>query len=82
MQTHRSVLSSLRNFIEFQKGRNEQIYEWDSAPVLIFPERRRSIVSDKYEIAVKTADQKNAESESKLRQNLTYAIMCRLSGNS
>ena len=52
-QTNRDVLNSLRIFIEFQKVRNGPIYEWDLGYVLIFSGHRRSILLDKYDLAVK-----------------------------
>ena len=53
---NRSLLSALRKSIEFQKVRNEPVSRWDCGSVLIFFERMRSILLDKYELAVGNAD--------------------------
>ena len=55
-QTNRSVLNAFGNFAEFRKSATDQSTNGIRGSVLIFSEQRRSLLSDKYELAVENAD--------------------------
>ena len=64
-KTHKSVLYSLRNHIEFQRSRIEPVYEWDMASVLIALGRLRSIIVGKYAIRIEKCKIGNSKSDAK-----------------
>ena len=50
---YKSVFYSLKNFLDFQKSRNEPAREWELGSVLVFFEHRRTILSEEYNLRVK-----------------------------
>ena len=58
---YKSVFNSLRNFLDFQKSRNEPAREWDLGSVAIFFEHGRTTILEEYDIRLTKHDQKNLE---------------------
>ena len=53
--TYRSVYCSVKNFLDFQKNRNEPVDDWDIGSVLIFFEHRRTVLLEEYDLRVEKA---------------------------
>ena len=60
------MFNSLRNFLDFQKGRNEPAQEWDLGSVLIFFEHRRWILLEEYDLRIKIRESKNLQKSARV----------------
>ena len=55
--TYKSVFNSLRDFLDFQKSRNDPVHEWGLGSVLISFEHRRWILLGEYDLRIRNASQ-------------------------
>ena len=62
---HKSVLRPLRHFLESQKSRGEPVGARGVASVLIFPDRRRTAIMEKYDESVEKCIIENSKSKAK-----------------
>ena len=78
--TYRSVYYSIKNFLDFQKNRNEPVEVWGGGSVLIFPEHRRTVLLEEYDLRVQKRNASNRKGNKTNTENASKSARLRVSG--